>query len=75
MNRRRTEILNATASSGEVTVAELAKRFGVTAMTIRRDLDDLAGAGKVVRTHGGAMLSRRSVVEFEFSQKGQLHIE
>src|SRR5690606_34030225 len=38
-----------------VTVAELAARHGVSEMTIRRDLDDLARQGVVRRIRGGAM--------------------
>ncbi|MFP3713843.1 DeoR/GlpR family DNA-binding transcription regulator [Puerhibacterium sp. TATVAM-FAB25] len=40
---------------GEVTVADLAERFGVSMDTIRRDLDRLDADGVLVRTHGGAM--------------------
>ena len=40
---------------GEVTVADLADRFGVSMDTIRRDLDRLHADGVLVRTHGGAM--------------------
>lgn len=36
------------------TVGELADRFGVSAVTIRRDLQQLEDAGRIVRTHGGA---------------------
>lgn len=35
---------------------ELIERFQVTDMTIRRDLNDLAAQGKLIRTHGGAIL-------------------
>ena len=34
----------------------LAKEFGVTLMTIGRDLKQLEEKGLLVRTHGGAML-------------------
>jgi DeoR/GlpR family transcriptional regulator of sugar metabolism len=39
---------------GEMSVADLAAAFGVTASTIRRDLALLAAEGKVVRTFSGA---------------------
>lgn len=35
-------------------VSDVAKRFGVTTETIRRDLDSLAGRGLIARTYGGA---------------------
>ncbi|MFO8036816.1 MAG: DeoR/GlpR family DNA-binding transcription regulator [Anaerolineales bacterium] len=40
---------------GEVTVSELADRFGVSQMTIRRDLQDLAAQEAVEKVHGGAV--------------------
>jgi DeoR family transcriptional regulator, fructose operon transcriptional repressor len=40
---------------GAATVAELSERFGVSADTIRRDLDRLDADGVVTRTHGGAL--------------------
>ena len=40
---------------GRVSVADLATRFGVTAETIRRDLDALARDGLLSRVHGGAV--------------------
>lgn len=52
---RKSELEAIVSSSGHVTVAELAEKFGVSADTIRRDLDALSSEGKVVRTRGGAM--------------------
>jgi DeoR/GlpR family transcriptional regulator of sugar metabolism len=40
---------------GEVTVAELSERTGVSAMTIRRDLEALEHEGALRRVHGGAI--------------------
>lgn len=42
-----------------VTVSELSERFSVSEETIRRDLRQLEDEGIVIRTHGGAMLSKR----------------
>ena len=39
---------------GIITVKELIYQLGVSDMTIRRDLDELAESGKLVRVHGGA---------------------
>jgi DeoR/GlpR family transcriptional regulator of sugar metabolism len=52
--RRRQEILRA-VRSGSTHVGELAQTFGVSEMTVRRDLRELAGAGKVERVRGGAV--------------------
>lgn len=50
------EILEIAWRKGKVTVEELATHFDVTLQTIRRDLTDLADAGKLERVHGGAVL-------------------
>lgn len=52
--QRRQEILRA-VRSGSTHVAELAVRFGVSEMTVRRDLRMLARDGKLERVHGGAV--------------------
>lgn len=49
-------ILEIARRDGKVTVEALAEHFGVTLQTIRRDLSDLADAGKLERIHGGAVL-------------------
>ncbi|MBB5721557.1 DeoR family glycerol-3-phosphate regulon repressor [Loktanella ponticola] len=53
---RHPEILEITRKVGKVTVEGLAAHFDVTLQTIRRDLKDLAEAGRLERVHGGAVL-------------------
>ncbi len=53
---RQSDILEIASTEGRVTVDGLAERFGVTVQTIRRDLSELAEAGKLDRVHGGAVL-------------------
>ncbi|MCA8880835.1 MAG: DeoR/GlpR transcriptional regulator [Rhodobacteraceae bacterium] len=53
---RHPDILELARRDGKVTVEDLAERFGVTVQTIRRDLAELAEAGKLERVHGGAIL-------------------
>lgn len=53
---RQPEILEIARKDGKVTVEGLAERFGVTVQTIRRDLTELADAGRLERVHGGAIL-------------------
>ena len=55
-NLRQDKILGLAKAEGRVSVDELAARFGVTAQTIRRDLGELAEAGKLSRVHGGAVV-------------------
>lgn len=52
---RRQRIAEAVASRGRVILAELVKDMGVTAPTIRRDLDELQHRRLLRRTHGGAI--------------------
>lgn len=56
MSIRHPEILEIARRDGKVTVEGLARHFGVTLQTIRRDLTDLAEAGRLERVHGGAVL-------------------
>ena len=42
------------AERGSLTVAEIAEALRVSAMTVRRDLDELSTAGLLRRQHGGA---------------------
>lgn len=51
--RRLTLQLVRSGEAGEV--AELARRFRVSQMTVRRDLSQLARQGKLTRVHGGAV--------------------
>ena len=51
---RHVEILQELDRKSVVSVKELKELFGVTDMTIRRDLIDLEKQGLLVRVHGGA---------------------
>ncbi|PWH14741.1 MAG: DeoR/GlpR transcriptional regulator [Anaerolineae bacterium] len=51
-------ILETLEARGSVTVNEMVERFGVSEMTIRRDLDALERRGLLRRVHGGAVLDR-----------------
>ncbi len=53
---RHPQIVEIAHRRGRVTVEDLAERFGVTLQTIRRDLGELAEAGRLERVHGGAVL-------------------
>lgn len=52
---RREAVLETLQEHGEVTVAELSERAGVSPMTIRRDLEALEHEGALRRVHGGAI--------------------
>ena len=58
---RRAVILELLEKSGSVQVVSLAERFGVSKVTVRSDLDALQRAGRLRRTHGGAVPITRAV--------------
>jgi DeoR/GlpR family transcriptional regulator of sugar metabolism len=73
-SRRSQHILDLLRARGEVAVTDLAERFGVTPMTIRRDLTTLESEGRVTRTHGGAILAAPSVARFDFTERHQRRV-
>jgi DeoR/GlpR family transcriptional regulator of sugar metabolism len=52
---RHSEILQRLKTAGKVISVDLAREFGISEDTIRRDLRDLAAAGQCVRVYGGAL--------------------
>lgn len=58
---------------GAARVADLAQTFGISEITVRRDLDELAEEGLIERFHGGARLSSRTLPETSFTDKPRLH--
>ena len=48
---RQANILNILHESGSVKIKELAERFDVSIVTIRRDLDELSAAGLVTKVY------------------------
>jgi DeoR/GlpR family transcriptional regulator of sugar metabolism len=70
---RRQQILNILEETGALNVTELADRFGVSLVTIRKDLDDLGAEGLLERTFGGAVFSHRSRFNRSFLQRAQEH--
>ena len=55
------------ALQAELSVEELARKFAVSALTIRRDLERLELDGAILRTHGGCFL--RGTVESAYHRK------
>src|SRR5947209_18705373 len=52
---RRRKILELVDQTGQVTVHDVVKRFAVSAVTARSDLDALSSNGVLLRSHGGAV--------------------
>ncbi len=57
LTNRQSEILNIARAFGRVMVEDLAKRFEVSAQTIRKDLNDLCDHRSLTRIHGGAIIA------------------
>jgi len=50
-------------------VGLLAAELGVSEMTIRRDFAALEAKAQVQRTHGGAVLTERMILEFDYRER------
>ena len=66
---RKVEIEQKVKRLGRVSVSELAEGYGVSTMTIRRDLARLEQEGLVTVEYGGAILKQCSLVEADMNQK------
>jgi DeoR/GlpR family transcriptional regulator of sugar metabolism len=64
-DERQFRIVEIVNRNGAVEVARLAEELGVSLVTIRRDLDRLADAGLLVRSHGGAVSVRQASTAFD----------
>jgi len=53
--KRRQEILRLIEEQGSIKISNLGKKFNVTDMTVRRDIDYLSERGLIKRVHGGAV--------------------
>src|SRR3712207_7647446 len=68
--QRQAAILERVRAAGGVRVSELAAEYGVSDMTIRRDLEALADRGLLAKVHGGATtVSPGSAFEPGFAAK------
>ena len=70
---RRREIVRIVETDGRAMVEDLVQKLGVSAVTIRGDLDALARTGALVRSHGGAVRPEGNQPDFPISLKGSLH--
>ncbi len=74
-SQRQDRILEQVAVHGAARVSELVELLGVSDMTVRRDIDALAGRGLVARVHGGVTAAGgRSAEEPGFVAKSTLQI-
>src|SRR5258708_34508271 len=69
---RRHQILRLLEHEGNVKVENLAERFAVSQVTVRKDLAELEEQGLLQRTYGGAVFSHRSRFYISFIERVQL---
>lgn len=73
---RRRRIMQLVEARGSTSVKELSNSFGVTPMTIRRDLEALASEGLVIKTRGGAITRNyHTGTEVPYAAKMRAHLE
>ena len=69
---RQQHIARIVEEHGRARVAELSRVFGVSGVTIRKDLDLLEQQGRLLRTHGGAVVASRAGAERAFDIRERL---
>jgi DeoR family transcriptional regulator of aga operon len=73
VEERRRKILDLVEKQSRATVDELVERFGVSAVTVRGDLDALSRSGSVIRSHGGALKRVAALQDVPINVKETLH--
>jgi DeoR family fructose operon transcriptional repressor len=67
---RRMIMMHTLEQRGSISVAELVSQFGVSEVTIRKDLGILADSGLIERSHGGAILKRDRPFTLSYNDRG-----
>lgn len=69
LSSRQQEILERLEQQGRVEVGVLAQTFGVSEVTVRKDLQELESLSFLKRVHGGAVLAHRSKYNLSIGDK------
>lgn len=69
---RRQGIMDLMMELGNATVDDLASRFGVSKMTVHRDLDELEQSGLLRKVRGGASIQSNAQFESDFRYRERL---
>ncbi len=75
VGERQDEIMLKVLAQRSVRIKDLAVEFGVSEMTIRRELDHLAELGQLERVHGGARLCQHASEEASYQQRSLVQAE
>nr|MBC7243716.1 DeoR/GlpR transcriptional regulator [Chloroflexota bacterium] len=73
--RRKLAILEELANARRVLVSDLSQKFGVSEVSIRRDLEELEARGLLRRVWGGAVSVPQTILEWSFNEKMMMHKE
>lgn len=73
-HKRHEQIYQLLRKKGTVSTKELAEKFSVNTMTIRRDLQKFFDDGTASPFYGGAMLTHRVNLDFKFDKRRQQNI-
>jgi DeoR family transcriptional regulator, aga operon transcriptional repressor len=66
---RRREIADVVERQGRITITDIRRLFGVSAVTARSDLDALSTSGSVVRSHGGGIRPLTSGPDYPLKER------
>lgn len=72
LNGRRQGIMDVLLEAGAVSVDELSSQFGVSKMTIHRDLDELEDGGLLRKVRGGASIQSSAQFESDYRYRQTL---
>ncbi len=75
INQRQAKMLDLLETEERVAVADLARMFSVSDMTIRRDLEGLEQNGAINRVHGGAVRAQSRSYEPPFPLRSMRQLE
>ncbi|MGH8785785.1 MAG: DeoR/GlpR family DNA-binding transcription regulator [Cupriavidus necator] len=75
LNPRQTALLEEVRTQGFASIDELARKFGVTLQTVRRDVNLLAENGMLARFHGGVRVDGSTTENIAYRQRQVLNAE
>jgi DeoR family glycerol-3-phosphate regulon repressor len=75
LNPRQTALLEEVRAQGFASIDELARKFGVTLQTVRRDVNLLSENGMLARFHGGVRVEGSTTENIAYRQRQVLNAE
>lgn len=70
---RRQKILTIISQDKKIRVRQISRKFQISEVTIRKDLEVLEKRGFLTRVHGGAIMNNRSVPDLALTEKEQIN--